>query len=365
MLNLIIQRTHRSFHIDKSRPLQGLGGVSLAVCGKTQISIAGIPSPLEVVVCDQLPHDLILGDTSLRKGNSVIDLVKNELTWFSKKWPLKRQIPLGYSTIGPIVPETGEEQFNAVVRNNGDVFSAKGERTGECHTTALRIPTVGPPINQRAYRMPLTKRTVVDEMVASMLADDIIQPSSSAYASPILLIPKKDGEYRFCVDYRKLNAVTEEDVFPLPLIQDIFDLVGGSKYFSTLDLKAGYHQLPVAPEHIHKTAFKTHNGLYEFRRVPFGLKSAPNFFQREMNKILYDLLGTCVFTYIDDILVFSKNAADHTRHLQQVFDRLRTAGLRLKPTKCAFGLPEVKILGYVLNKNGIQADPIRLKLSLN
>ena len=99
MLNLIIQRTNRSFHIDKSRPLQGLGGVSLAVCGKTQISIAGIPSPLEVVVCDQLPHDLILGDMSLRKGNSVIDLVKNELTWLSKKWPLKRHIPLRYSSI--------------------------------------------------------------------------------------------------------------------------------------------------------------------------------------------------------------------------------------------------------------------------
>ena len=262
VLDLIIQRTHRSFHIEKSMPLQGLCGVSLAVCGKTQISIAGIPSPIEVVVCNQLPHDLILGDTSLRNGNSVIDLGKNELTWFSKKWPLKRHVPLGYSTVGPIVPETGNAQIDAVVRRNGDVFSAKGERTGDGHTNALRIPTVGPPINQRAYRMPLTKRKVVEEMIVSMLEDDIIQPSSSAYASPILLIPKKDGEYRFCVDYRQLNAVTEADVYPLPLIQDIFDLVGGSKKMSTLDLKAGYHQLPVAPEDIHKTAFKTHNGLY-------------------------------------------------------------------------------------------------------
>ena len=172
---------------------------------------------------------------------------------------------------------------------------------------------------------------------------------------------RKNGEYRFCVDYRKRNAVTEAYVYPLPLIQDIFDLVGGSKKNSTLDLKAGYHQLPVAPEDIHKTAFKTHNELYEFRRVPFGLKSAPNYFQREMNKILYDLLGACVFVYIDDILVFSKNTADHTRHLQQVFDRLRTAGLKLKRTKCAFGLPEVKLLGYVLNTDGIQADPDKVK----
>ena len=365
VLNLIINRTHRTFHVQHCGPLLGLGGVSLEVVGKTQISVAGIKQPLEVVVCDKLPHDMIIGDTSLRQGHSVIDLMRNELTWFSQKWPLRRHNQSGYSTIGPIVPETGNERINDVVRRNGDVFSAKGEKTGTCQTNSLRIPTVGPPICQRAYRMPLSKRQLVEDMITDMLHDDIIRPSSSAYASPILLIPKKDNEYRFCVDYRKLNAVTEADVFPLPLIQDIFDLVGNSTIFSTLDLKAGYHQLPVAEEDIHKTAFKTHHGLFEFKRVPFGLKSAPNFFQREMNKILSDLIGKCAYVYIDDILIFSKSEAEHIHHLKLVFDKLRSAGLKLKPTKCSFGLPEVKLLGYVLNKDGIKADPDKVAAIVN
>ena len=113
----------------------------------------------------------------------------------------------------------------------------------------------------------------------------------------------------------------------------------------------------VAEQDIHKTVFRCHAGHFEFTTVPFGLRMAPNFFQRDMNKIMAGLIGACVFVHIYDILVFSQNEAEHLRHLQQVFDRLRQVGLRLKPTKCAFGLPEVKLLGYVLNKDGIQTDP--------
>ena len=115
--------------------------------------------------------------------------------------------------------------------------------------------------------------------------------------------------------------------------------------------------MPVAEEDKHKTAFRCHLGHYAFNKVPFGLQSAPNFFQREMNKILADLIGKCVFVYIDDILVYSKTEHDHIKHLQLAFDKLRDAGLKLKPTKCAFALPEVKLLGYVLNADGITTDP--------
>ena len=156
-----------------------------------------------------------------------------------------------------------------------------------------------------------------------MLADDIIRPSNSAYASPILLVPKKDGETCFCVDYRKVNAVTESSLFPRPSIPEIFDLVSGSTVYSTLDLKAGYHQMRISADDIYKTAFRCHAGHIEFTKVPFSLKTAPNFFQREMNKIMAGLIGVCVFVYIDDILVFNKNEAEHLRHLQLVFDRLR------------------------------------------
>ena len=161
------------------------------------------------------------------------------------------------------------------------LFSAKGERNGDYQTSALHIKTVGPPICQKAYRIPLNKREVVEEMIEDMLHDEIIRPSNSPYSSPILLVPKRDHELRLCVDYRKLNAVTESDAYALPLIQDIFDLVGGNAIYSTLDLKTRYYQMSVAEDNIPKTGFTCHAGHYEFKKVPFGLKTAPNFFQRD------------------------------------------------------------------------------------
>ena len=351
--------------LHKAVPLKGLGGVSLKVDGKTQIQVANVKLPLDVVICRNIPHEMILGNDSLRAGNGVIDLKANVLSWCRKQWPLRTHSSPGYDSVGPIFPETGSSAIDALVHDNSDVFAAKGEKNGCYNVGKLHIKTTGPPICQKAYRMPLTKRAKVDTLIAEMLADDIIRPSNSAYASPILLVPKKDGETRFCVDYRKLNAVTESSLFPLPSIPEIFDLVSGSTVYSTLDLKAGYHQMRVAEQDIHKTGFRCHSGHFEFTKVPFGLKTAPNFFQREMNKIMAGLIGVCVFVYIDDILVFSKNEEDNLHHLQQVFDRLRQVGLKLKPTKCAFGLPEVKLLGYVLSKDGIQTDPDKVTAIAN
>ena len=134
--------------------------------------------------------------------------------------------------------------------------------------------------------MPLAKRYLVDEQIKEMMEAGIIQPSMSPWASPITLVPKKSGEMRFCVDYRKVNAVTVKDSYPLPLIQDIFDSMGGASIFSTLDLKSGYWQIPMHKEDIEKTAFTCEAGLYEFKRMPFGLTSAPSQFQRIMNKML-------------------------------------------------------------------------------
>ena len=251
-------------------------------------------------------------------------MAKNELTWFNQKWPLRQHGKQGYSSIGSIAPETGNARINKLILRNADVlFSAKGERNGECQSSALHITTVGPPICQKAYCMPFNKREVDEEMTEDMLHDKIIRPSNSPYSS---LVPKRDHESRLCVDYRKLNSVTESDAYPLPLIQDIFDLVGGSAIYSTLNLKAEYYQMYVAEGDIPKTAFTCHAGHYEFKKVPFGLKTAQNFFQKEINKVFVDVIGKCVFVYIDDILVFSKKEKEYVRHLQLVFDRLRQRG---------------------------------------
>ena len=159
-------------------------------------------------------------------------------------------------------------------------------------------------------------------------------PSSSPWASPVVLVPKKDGSLRFCVDYRRLNSITVKDVYPLPRVDDILDALGGVKYFSSLDLASGYWQIALSPDASLKSAFTTHCGLFEFLRMPFGLCNAPATFQCVMQRVLAGLEGHGYFVYLDDVLVASETFADHLNHLREVFSRLKDAGLRLKPQKC-------------------------------
>ena len=158
-----------------------------------------------------------------------------------------------------------------------------------------------------------------------MQEEGVIQPSNSPWASAIVLVRKKDGTLRICVDYRQLNSVTKLDTFPLPRIDDILDQLGNAKYFTTLDLAAGYWQIRVADDSIEKTAFISHGGLYEFRVMPFGLTNAPGVFQRLMQQVLQGLNPTdgpsFVSVYIDDVLIFSRSLEDHLRHIGQVLDR--------------------------------------------
>ena len=290
-------------------------------------------------------------------GSSVNLLRRDILRWFRRTWIMQRQKRSDSCSRGQVNPQTGNKAFDELMRRNAVVFSAKGETNGTCTLTALTIKTNSAPINQKTYRTPLNKRLVVEVAIDEMLAEDVIEPSCSPWASPITLVPKSDNSIHFCVDYRRLNSGTEKYTYPLPLIQDIFDQIGGSVIFSTLDLKAGYWQLPVAKEDIHKTAFRCHKELFQFRVMPFGLCNAPAVYQRTTDHLLSGLIGVCVQVYLDDIIVCSRTASDHEYHLQCVFDRLRMAGLRLKPTKCSFGLSQVKLLGYILDADGIRADP--------
>ena len=155
-----------------------------------------------------------------------------------------------------------------------------------------------------------------------MLRDGIIKPSSSPWASLVTLVPKKGGEWRFCVDYSSLNEWTKKDRFPLPHVQDVFDNAGKGKTFSTLDPKRGYWQLPVATEDQEKTAFICHRGQFAYKRVSFGLANAPAHFQRTMSRVFAPLLGVCALVYIDDIIVYSRSKAEHVQQLRQVFELL-------------------------------------------
>ncbi|CAL9221332.1 unnamed protein product [Arabidopsis halleri] len=213
------------------------------------------------------------------------------------------------------------------------------------------------PINQRPYRYALHQKNEIDKMVQELLSKGTIQPSSSPYASPVVLVKKKDGSWRLCVDYRGLNGMTVKDRFPIPLIDDLMDELGGSAVYSKIDLRAGYHQVRMDPNDTHKTAFKTHSGHYEYLVMPFGLTNAPATFQSLMNTVFQDFLRKFVLIFFDDILIYSPDLEVHLLHLREVFQVMRLNALYAKRSKCAFAVTRVEYLGHFIEAQGISTDP--------
>lgn len=259
-----------------------------------------------------------------------------------------------------------DEDLEKLVKRFADVFAVSEQ---ELTQTALVEHTIetgdAKPIKQKARPIPMSTRVELRRILNDLQERKIIESSKASWASPIVLVQKKDGTLRLCVDYRKVNQVTKVDSYPLPTIDTMLQSLRGRKFFSTLDLSSGYWQIALSESAKEKSAFTTTEGLYQFRVLPFGLSSSPAVFQRLMHLALGELLGEEVFCYLDDVMIATETEERHRAMLEKVFAALRAAGLKLNPKKCVLGETKVEFLGHVIDGQGLHMDPAKVQAVVN
>ncbi|KAG0754204.1 hypothetical protein G6F62_010004 [Rhizopus arrhizus] len=217
------------------------------------------------------------------------------------------------------------------------------------------------PISHRPYRLSPIESDYLQKELEKYCKLGVIAPSNSPWAAPVILVKKKNGEYRMVIDYRKLNAITKKDSYPLPRIDDLLDALGKANVFSALDMRAGFHQVPVEESSKELTAFTTKYGVYHYNTLPMGLVNSPATFQRLIDLCFRKLINKCLVAYIDDLNIYSNNHHEHLTHLEQVFNCIKIANLKLNPEKCFFFKDHLKFLGYIVTQEGIHTDPGKIE----
>lgn len=269
------------------------------------------------------------------------------------------------------IPDEGiKSKLKQLCLDFNDIFALKDEplSANNFYKQTLRLNSDSPTYIKN-YRIPEAHKAEMDKQVRKMVDDKIVRPSISPFNSPILIVPKKSNndekKWRLVVDFRQLNKTIIADKFPLPRIDEMLDNLGRAKYFTTLDLASGFHQIELNENSKHYTAFSSSSGHYEFNRLPFGLNVSPNSFQRMMTIALSGLPPECAFLYIDDILVVGCSVNHHFKNLETVFKRLRQYNLKLNPAKCNFFKHDVTYLGHHISEKGILPDPSKYNVIKN
>ena len=398
--------------------LLGAGGTQIKVFGKVKLDVilAGEKYPQEFHIVNTLSNNVILGEDFLLKYEAIINFSKKEVTLVP---PTHEEIAETDDDVNQTIQEDDSPEIKALnlitasspnlnvkcltleepvyqppttdnevwqdsfplqldcpdlteadkaklftlIHTNRDVFALDASELGRTNVCKHRIDIKdATPVKQNPYRVSPAQREELDKHIDLLIEQDMIRPSVSSWASPILLVPKPHSTaLRMCIDYRKLNSVTNKDSHPLPRIDTILDSLHGAKFFTTLDLMCGYWQIEMEEESKDKTAFVSHRGLFEFNVMPFGLSSAVATFSRTMNFVLQHIPKSYCLVYLDDIIVFSNTIAEHCNHLQEVFNALRKANMKLKPSKCSFAKTSTKFLGHVVSADGIRPHEDNVK----
>uniref|UniRef100_A0A3Q2XXG7 Gypsy retrotransposon integrase-like protein 1 n=1 Tax=Hippocampus comes TaxID=109280 RepID=A0A3Q2XXG7_HIPCM len=317
-----------------------------------------------VIVHNVSEHSVTLRPTSVVAQACAAQLVsplESVQSQFSPSQPEQEPNGSPFSLDESPIPHEWKERIQKKLQSISEVFAldevSYGHTTAVKHQIRLHDET---PFKERPRPIHPSDREAVKQHLRQLLDAGIIRESQSPFASPIVLVKKKNGSIRLCIDYRKLNLRTIRDAYALPNIEETFAALSGAKWFSVMDLKSGYYQVEVAEEDKPKTAFVCPLGFYEFNRMPQGVTNAPGTFQRLMEKCVGDLHLNEVLVFLDDLIVFSDTLEEHENRLMKVLSRLRDYGLKLSPEKCQFFRDSVKYLGHVVDARGVHTDPDKI-----
>lgn len=295
-----------------------------------------------------------LGKGTIVGRATTVEVVRRIVTPESQDLPCD-DIDISQIRIGPNVHAVDRNRLIDLLRENKHCFASSLQELGCTDKAEMNIELNSKkPVVYRPYRLAHTEREKVREMIDEMLEANIIRESASEYASPIILVRKKDGKSRLCVDYRMLNSITVKERYPMPIIEDEIARLNGQACFITLDLASGYYQVPISEQSKPLTAFVTPDGQYEFNRMPFGLANAPAVFQRMMNKVLGSARFSKATAYIDDLLIFGVSVDDCLEKLKFILQLLSNANLTLNLAKCEFLSDKIDYLGYEISALGIR-----------
>lgn len=319
--------------------------------------------------------DGIIGDDTLKKLHAVIDRKSNILKLDPNiRIPLKAKVSAQVNEIEIQAENLSSEtkkKISAILNRHKKIFGPiNNKEIIDTEVKAEIKTTTEEPIYTKSYPYPANMRKEVEDQVKKLLNDGIIQPSKSPYNSPIWIVGKKpdssgEKKYRMVIDFKRLNAVTTPDTYPIPNISSTLASLGDAKFFTTIDLTSGFHQIMMKKEDIPKTAFSTMNGKYEFLRLPFGLRNAPSIFQRMIDDVLKEEIGKTCYVYIDDVIIFGRTEEEHLQNIEKIFSKLEKANLRVNLEKTKFLKPETEFLGYLVTSTGIKPDPRKVKAIQN